>query len=584
MSNKKIIVMKRLLWVLIFLAVGVEYGAGCTNFLVTKGASVKGATMISYAADSHTLYGELYFWPAAKYPAGTQLKVYEWDTGKYLGTIPQAEQTYTVNGNMNEHALAIGETTYGGREELIDTTGLLDYGSLIYITLQRAKNAREAIKVMTELVATHGYCSSGESFSICDPDEVWILEMIGKGYKASGDGRENANKGAVWVAVKIPDGYVSAHANQARIRTFTWKNGRTSISSKEMNRIFNPEVETVYSSDVAEIARQYGFYSGDDKSFSFSDTYNPVDFSGARACEARVWAFFRSVNGKMEQYKDYAMGRDLTNRMPLYIKPDNRLTLDHAVAMMRDHYEGTPMDMTADVGAGAYRLPYRWRPMSWEVDGQKYVHERAIATQQTGFWFVAECRNNLPRRLAGILWFGVDDAATSCLTPIYSCSNRVACEFAAGNGSMLDYSDESAFWIFNRVANFAYLRYDAVSADIRKVQYELEQHHQHEVKAADEYAAWLYEQDPDKAVDFVTELSVHTASEMFKRWKELDRYLLVKYIDGNIKKEEDAESGRRFKRNPAGIPVAPSQPHLPEFWRKIIVRDAGETLKASQPN
>ncbi|MDR2562768.1 MAG: C69 family dipeptidase [Prevotellaceae bacterium] len=573
--------MKRILWILNLFIICAANSYACTNFLVTKGASAKGATMISYAADSHTLYGELYFWPAAKYAAGKMLKIYEWDTGKYLGEIPQAAETYTVNGNMNEHALAIGETTYGGREELVDSTGIIDYGSLIYITLQRAKNAREAIKIMAELVAQHGYCSSGESFSICDPDEVWILEMIGKGIKADPKTGANLNKGAVWVAVKIPDGYISAHANQARIQNFTWSDGKTSISSKEMNKIFLPEVETVYSHDVAEIARQYGFYSGDNKSFSFSDAYNPVDFSGARACEARVWAFFRSVNNEMSKYEDYAMGRNLKNRMPLYVKPFKQLTLKHTIAMMRDHYEGTPMDMSKDIGAGPYRLPYRWRPMSWEVDGKKYVHERAIATQQTGFWFVAECRSHLPRPLAGILWFGVDDAATSCLTPIYSCSHHVPCEFAAGNGSMLNYSDESAFWIFNRVANFAYLRYDAISADIQKVQQEIENHHEQEVKAADEYALWLYEQDPAKARDFLTELTVHTASTMFKRWKELDHYLLVKYIDGNIKKEKDTESGKIFERNPYGISKSPNQPHLPEFWRRIIVNDAGETLKAN---
>ena len=549
----------------------------CTNFLITKGASVNGSTMITYAADSHTLYGELYFWPAAKYPAGTMLKVYEWDTGRFLGEIPQARETYIVNGNMNEHALAIGETTYGGREELADSTGRMDYGSLIYITLQRAKNAREAIKTMTELVAEHGYCSAGESFSISDPDEVWILEMIGKGIKLDPKTGANLNKGAVWVALRITDGYVSAHANQARIQTFEWSNGKTSISSKEMNKIFNPEVETVYSHDVVDIARQYGFYTGANKNFSFSDVYNPLDFSGARACDARVWSFFKSVNKDMWKYEDYAMGKDMKNRMPLYVKPDDKVSFRHTADMMRDHYEGTKMDMTKDIGAGPYKLPYRWRPMYWEADGQKYVHERAVATQQTGFWFVAESRGNMPRTLAGILWFGVDDAATSCLTPIYSCSNRTPCEFAVGNGSLLDYSDDAAFWVFNRVANFAYLRYDLVSADIKKVQKELEDYHEQEIKAADEYAVWLYEQDPAKAVDFVTELTVHTAADMVKRWKQLDRYLLVKYIDGNVKKENDGG----FLRNPHGIPVSPSQPHLPEFWRRIIVDDAGETLKAN---
>jgi dipeptidase len=549
----------------------------CTNFLITKGASVNGSTMITYAADSHTLYGELYFWQAAKYPAGTMLKVYEWDSGKYLGEIPQALETYTVNGNMNEHSLAIGETTYGGRDELVDTTGNMDYGSLIYLALQRAKNAREAIKIMTDFVAAHGYCSSGESFSICDPNEVWILEMIGKGTKLDKKTGKNLNKGAVWVAVRIPDGYVCAHANQARIRTFKWSDGKTSISSKEMDKLFDPAVEIVYSHDVAEIARQYGFYQGADSDFSFSDTYCPVTFSGARACDARVWSFFKSVNKDMWKYQDYAMGKDLKNRMPLYIKPDEKVSFQHVADMMRDHYEGTKMDMTKDLGAGPYKAPYRWRPMSWEVDGQKYVHERAIATQQTGFWFVAESRSKMPSALGGILWFGVDDAATSCLTPIYSCSNRVPSELAVGNGDLLTYSDDAAFWVFSRVTNFAYSRYDTISKDILKVQKELEAKHLEGVAATDAYAAKLYNENAEKAIDFVTEFTVNTASAMVKRWKELDRYLLVKYIDGNIKKEKNG----KFMRNPYGLPTSPNQPHLPEFWRRAIVNDAGETIKSN---
>ncbi|MDR1583856.1 MAG: C69 family dipeptidase [Prevotellaceae bacterium] len=551
----------------------------CTNFLITKGASKNGSTFITYAADSHTLYGELYFWQASSYPDGAMLQVYEWDSGKFLGEIPQAPNTYRVIGNMNEHSLAIGETTFGGIGKLVDTTGIIDYGSLIYITLQRAKNAREAIKIMTELVAAYGYCSGGESFSIADPDEVWILEMVGKGTKLHQDKKhkavENLNKGAAWVAVRIPEGYVCAHANQARIQTFPWSNGVTSISSKEIDKIFNPEVEVVYAADVAQSARELGLYNGKDEDFSFSDIYNPLDFSGARACEARVWSFFKSVNDEMWKYQDYALGYDLTNRMPLYIKPDEKVSFEHTAGMMRDHYEGSKIDMTTDIGAGAFKLPYRWRPMTWEVDGEKFVHERAIATQQTGFWFVAESRSNMPRALSGILWFGADDASTSCLTPVYSCSTRVPEEYAVGNGDLLTYSDNAAFWVFNRVTNFAYLRYDVMSKDIIALQTELESKHVEMVEVIDEHAKKLYSENEEKAIEFVTDFSVNTAASTIKRWKELDRYLLVKYIDGNIKHEANGE----FLRTPTGVSVAPEQPQLPEFWRRTIKNDAGEKLK-----
>ncbi|MDR1339290.1 MAG: C69 family dipeptidase [Prevotellaceae bacterium] len=557
-----------------------EPSMACTNFLITRGASKNGSTFITYAADSHTLYGELYFWQAASYPDGAMLQVYEWDSGKFLGEIPQASNTYRVIGNMNEHSLAIGETTFGGVGKLVDTTGIIDYGSLIYITLQRAGNAREAIKIMTELVEAYGYCSGGESFSIADPDEVWILEMVGKGTKIQYDKKsrsaQNLNRGAAWVAVRIPDGYVCAHANQARIRTFPKSNGQTSISSKEMDRIFNPEVEVVYADDVVSTARELGLYNGTDEDFSFSDIYNPLDFGGARACEARVWSFFKSINSDMWRYQEHAKGYDLENRMPLYIKPDEKISFEHVAGMMRDHYEGTEIDMTTDIGAGPFKSPYRWRPMSWEIDGEKFVHERAIATQQTGFWFVAEGRSSMPRTLSGILWFSADDAATSCLTPIYSCSTRVPEEYAVGNGDLLTYSDNAAFWVFNRVTNFAYSRYDAVSEDIISLQKELESKYVEMLEPIDEHAKKLYSGSEDRAIEFVTDFSVNTAASTIRRWKELDHYLLVKYIDGNIKKEANGE----FLRTSTGMPVSPEQPQLPEFWRRAIKNDAGEKLKA----
>ena len=421
----------------------------CTNLLVTRGASVTGSTMITYAADSHVLYGELYLRPAQDHLPGSFFDIYEWDTGKYLGKIKQVEHTFSVVGNMNEHQVSIGETTYGGRSELRDTTGIIDYGNLMYVALQRARSAREAIEIMGELMAEYGYYSSGESLSISDKDEVWIMELIGKG---------TGNKGAVWVAMKIPDGYVCAHANQARIQTFP---------------LDDPE-NCLYSEDVISFAKEMGYYEGKDKDFSFSDAYAPVDFGGARYCESRVWSFFEKINPDMDRYLDYAMGKNLENRMPLWIKPDRKLSSADMMNFMRDHFEGTPMDMTQDIGAGPYRLPYRWRPLSWSVGDESYCNERAIATQQTGFSFVAEARNWLPDWIGGIFWFGVDDASTSVYTPMYCGMTRVPVNFAEGNGDMLSYSPTSAFWTFNLVSNFCYLRYDVMSADVIKKQQALE--------------------------------------------------------------------------------------------------------------
>ncbi|MDR1417232.1 MAG: C69 family dipeptidase [Prevotellaceae bacterium] len=543
----------------------------CTNFIVTRGASKSGACLVSYSADSHVLYGELYHYPAATHEKGAMRKVYEWDSKKFLGEIPEPEETYNVIGNMNEHALAIGETTFGGRHELHDTLGLLDYGSLIYITLQRAKTVREAIKTIANLIEKHGYCSEGESFSIADPNEAWIFEMVGKSSREvkNAKGKPFA-KGAVWVAVRIPDGYVSGHANQARIQTFPLADGKKSITAKQMNKNFPPSAEVVYADDVIEFARACGYFSGADKDFSFSDTYNPVDFGGARFCDARVWSFFKDVNDEMQPYLDYAMGHNLKRRMPLYVKPNRKLGVDDIAAAMRDHYEDTPMNMRTDVGAGAYACPYRWRPMSWELDSIGYIHERATATQQTGFWFVAESR---APRTGGVLWFGVDDAATSCLTPIFSCSTEAPKCFAVGNGDMLTYSPTAAFWLFNRVTNFAYSRYDAMSADIIKVQRELEEESLEVVDLAIRQAQEL--PSPDQQAAMLTELSVSRAEKLMARWQQLDAYLLVKYIDGNIKKEKDGA----FERTVNGACPMPAQPQLPEKFRRIIVNDNGETLK-----
>ena len=548
----------------------VAYGAAsaCTNFIVTKGASTDGSVMVTYAADSHALYGALYHTPGGKHKSGAMLPVYEWDTGRYLRDIPQVKETWSTIGNMNEHSLIIGETTYGGRRELEDSTGRMDYGSLIYITLQRAKTAREAIGVIAELADTYGYASSGESFSIADPDEAWIMELIGKGFKDDGKGG-NARKGIVWVARRIPDGYVSAHANQARITTFP----------KD-----DPE-NCLYSPDVISFAREMGYYDGPDADFSFSDAYAPLDFGGMRACEARVWAFFRTVADDMDQYVDYAMGHNKENRMPLWVKPRTKVSPKTVFDCMRDHYEGTPMDMTTDIGAGGHNCPYRWRPMEFEVDGVSYVNERATATQQTGFWFVAQARPGVTRDM-GILWFGVDDAATSCLTPIFCSAQEVPECFREGNGSMLEYSPTSAFWLFNRTTNFAYMRYDMISADIRKVTDKWENDMLDNVQRVN---ARVGRMSPAARQNYLTQLSVETAQQLFDRWQKLNNYLLVKYMDGNVKSEHgdvltflDGDgSPAHFVDNGNGrqIPDKIQFPGYNEKWKRAVAADNGETLK-----
>lgn len=555
--NKKALLISTMVFVLVF--VNFKISNGCTNFLITKGASADGSTMITYAADSHTLFGELYFQPAKDYPAGAMRDIYEWDTGKFLGKIPQPAHTYSVIGNMNEFQVSIGETTFGGRSELASQNGaIMDYGSLIYVTLQRAKTAREAIKVMTGLVEEFGYYSSGESFSIADANEVWILEMIGKG--------EN-EKGAVWVAVKIPDGYISGHANQARITTFP----------------LNDKENCVYAEDVISFAKAKGWYTGENKNFSFSDVYAPVDFGGARFCDARVWAGFNKVKSGMEKYASYAKGliehgganNFPTNRLPLWVKADKKLTVQDVMGMMRDHFEGTELDMTKDLGAGPYGLPYRWRGLTWTVDSVEYCNERAISTQQTGFSFVAQSRNWLPDPIGGILWFGVDDAYSSCYAPMYCGITEIPECFKVGNGDMLTYSETSAFWTFNFVTNFTYLRYNDMIKDVQKVQSELENKFVTYVPLIDKAAETLYKNNKEEARSFITEYAVNEANNMTKEWKKLGEYLLVKYMDGNIKKEKDG----KFERTEYGLAPQPIFAGYPEWWYKAIVNSTGDHLK-----
>ena len=545
---------KKGLWItcLALLLSGVE-ALACTGLLVGKKASTDGSVMISYAADSHGLYGEMYHWPAATWPKGATLDVVEWDTGKPLGTIAQVERTYNVVGNMNEHQLAITESTFGGRRELRDTAGIMDYGSLIYITLQRAKTAREAIKVMTDLVAEYGYYSGGETFSIADKQEAWVMEMVGKG-----PGR----KGAIWVAIRIPDDCISAHANQSRIQQIP----------------FDDKENCLYAPDVVSFAREKGYFKGKDADFSFQQAYCPYDFGALRGCEARVWSFFRQYDPSMDQYTDFIKGDPTKQPMPLYIKPNRKLSVQDVQQGMRNHFEGTDLDMTKDAGAGPYKVPYRWRPMTFKVDGVEYTNERAIATQQTGFVIVPQMREWLPDEIGGILWFGVDDADMAVFNPVYASSVRVPECYRVGNGDLLNFSWTSAFWMHNWVANMAYHKYSFMIQDIRKVQQELENHYQEVIPAIDKAAQELYAKDPKEAVEFLTWFSTSTADNATARWKKLGEYLVVKYIDGNVKKEENGQ----FKRNAYGLPAYPDFPGYDEDYYRSIVKSAGERLKVKE--
>lgn len=521
----------------------------CTNFLVGKYASVDGSTMITYSADSYALFGELYHWPAKKYSQGEMLKVYEWDSGKYLGEIAQASQTYNVVGNMNEYQVTIGETTFGGREELADPDGIIDYGSLIYIALQRSKTAREAIKIMTDLVAEYGYYSGGESFSIGDPNEIWVLEMIGKG---------KGNKGAVWVAVRIPDDCISAHANQSRIHQFPLKDPKNCL----------------YSKDVISFAREKGYYTGKDEYFSFSKVYNPLDFGGQRFCEARVWSFFNKCNKDMAKFVTYAQGKT-QEPMPLYIKPDKKLSLADIQGMMRDHYEGTELDWTNDIGAGPFKSPYRWAPLTWKVDSVEYCNERPIATQQSGFVFTSQMRSWLPNSIGGVLWFGTDDAAQTVFTPMYCSVTEVPECYREGNGDLYTFSWTSSFWIQNWVSNMVYNKYDYMHPDLKKVQDELEGKFLAEQSSTEKEALELYKKSPEQAVQFLTKYSEKQAQYAFEKWKKLGEFLVIKYMDGVVRKEKDGE----FIRNEHGKPSSPQRVGYPKDFYERVVKETGDKYK-----
>ena len=574
----------------------------CTNVIITRGASSDNSNMISYAADSHALFGELYFRPAADYAPGTRLSIYDWDTNRYLGDIPQVEHTYQTVGNMNEHQVIIGETTWGGRPELQDRRGLIDYGSLIYITLQRAKSAREAIRIIVDLANKYGYFSEGETFSIADKDEAWVMDLIGKGMIIKNG--ENTQKGIVWVARRVPDGFICAHANQARIGRFP----------------LNDPDNCMYAPDVISFARKKGYFDGEDEDFSFKKAYCPVDFGTVRGCDARVWSAFNILSNGWFTYRDetqgglivtkdafewidYVMGYNLDNDLPLFIRPAKKISVKDVADVMRDHYEGTPLDMTTDIGAGGNALPYRWRPMGFEYEGKNYVNERAIATQQTGFWFVAQARNYLPDLIGGLMWFGTDDAATSYLTPVYCGVTAIPDCFKVGNGDMLHYSAKSSFWINNRISNACYKMYNQMAPYVREridafendqmfkscryidstalvmyngVAYDLQAK---AAKAEERGKTLKIHGDPLKQVKaYITKYSLKTAADQFTAWVKLEETLLVKFIDGNVKAENPDGT---FKHNEFSdvIPAGITQPGYTDKWKEAVVKDHGDVIQ-----
>ena len=539
----------KLMWMVTLLAAMVTNSPACTNLIVGKAASADGSVIVSYSADSFGMFGHLYHSPAATHSQGEMLDIYDWDTAQYLGQIKQVPKTYNVIGNINEFQVTIGETTFGGRPELADSTGIIDYGSLIYIALQRASTAREAIQVMTDLVKEYGYHSEGESFTVADPNEAWILEMIGKGPGV---------RGAVWVAVRIPDDCIAAHANQSRIHKFN-------MEDKE---------NCMYSTDVISFAREKGYFNGVNKDFSFADAYNPLDFGGLRYCEARVWSFYRRHNTEMDKYLSYIKG-ETSEPMPLYIKPDKKVSVRDVQQDMRDHYEGTPLDMTKDLGAGAYNSPYRPSPLSFKVDGQDYFNERPISTQQSAFTFVSQMRGNLPNAIGGVLWFGMDDANMIAYTPVYCCATEVPPCYTKEVADGVTFSWNSAFWVCNWVSNMIYPRYGLMIDDLREVQKQAEDGFfaaQTEVEAK---AMEMYKESPAKAKEYLTGYTVQTAQNMLDGWKKLGEYLIVKYNDLVMKRTKDG----KFERTSTGLCAPVIRPGYPEEYNRKVIQETGNRYK-----
>ena len=545
--------MKRLLLAVLLLTAYMANGWACTNFIVGKKASADGSVIVSYSADSYGMFGYLCHFPAAQHAPGIMRDIYDWDSGKYLGKIKEAKQTYNVIGNMNEFQVTIGETTFGGRPELVDSTGIMDYGSLIYVALQRSRTAKEAIKVMTDLVKEYGYYSSGESFSIADPNEAWIMEMIGKGPGV---------KGAVWVAVRIPDDCIAAHANQSRIHKFD----------------MNDKENCLYSPDVISFAREKGYFSGVNKDFSFADAYCPLDFSGLRFCEARVWSFYNMFSKSTGQsYLSYIQG-DSKEPMPLYVKPDNKVSVRDIQHAMRDHYEGTALDITKDMGAGCFQMPYRLSPLTFNVDGQEYFNERPISTQQSAFVFVSQMRSTLPDAIGGVLWFGLDDANMTVFTPVYCNTDKVPYPYQQKNGDCVTFSWDSAFWIYNWVADMIRPRYNLMVEDMRTVQNTLEDTYAQSQEGIESAALKLYQQNPAKAKEYLTNYTHMTAQTAVDSWKKLGEFLIVRYNDGAVKRMQNGQLQRPKTGNTAPL----ARPGYSKEFLQELVKATGERYKMKE--
>ena len=528
----------------------VSEAEACSNFIVGKKASVDGSVMCSYSADDYGMFQNLCHYPAAKHAKGEMRKIYDWDTNKYHGEIPEAAQTYSVIGNINEWQVTIGETTYGGREEMVDSTGIMDYGSLIYVALQRSKTAREAIKVMTTLANTYGYNSEGETFTICDPNEAWIMEMMGKGA---------GSKGAVWVALRIPDDAVCAHANQSRIGKFNMKDKKN----------------VMYAKDVVSFARSKGWFQGKDADFSWKMAYAKPDFSGRRFCDARAWSMLNHFYD-MTPYLDWALGKNPDAQdMPLWVVPNKKVSVQDVENVMRDHYEGTPLSVAdgSDIGGGIWEMPYRPTPLMYKVDGKQYFNERPVSTQQSGFVFVSQMRSWLPREIGGVFWFANDDANMAAFTPVYcSMTERPECYNTPG-ADALHFSKKNAYWVCNMTSNMVYPRYSLMFPTLKEVRDSLDSSYFAAQAGVEKKAQELYAQNPQAAVKYLNDYSVEKAQQMLARWNQLFEFMVVKYNDMIIK---PTDKNGTFEKTHYGLGARPARPGYPEKYAKELVKQSGD--------
>lgn len=546
--------MKKQLLFAVLLAAA-SYATACTNFIVGKKASADGSVFCTYNADSYGAFMPLYHFPAGKHAPGELRQIYDWDTNRYLGAIPEAPETYNVIGNTNEWQLTIGETTFGGREEMVDTTGIIDYGSLIYITLQRSKTAREAIAVMTALVEQYGYCSEGETFSICDPEEAWILEMMG-----CGSDRKLSKERTVWVALRIPDDMICAHANQSRIRTFNMKD----------------KLNVLFSKNVVKYAKKMGWFNGKDAEFSYCDAYAPADFGGRRWCDARVWSFFNRFSDDFSEYLPWALGEDPNAKpMPLWIKPNKLLTLQDIQAAMRDHYEGTPLALDQDLGGGIWEMPYRVSPLSYKVDGQEYFNERPISTQQSAFSFISQMRSWLPRQVGGCFWFGNDDGNMVSYVPIYCANTRQPVCFNTPGADDIHFSMDNAFWLCNWVSNMVYPRYSLMFPTLQEVRDSLDASFARLQPTIEAEAVARYGNDEQALVAHMTDYSCLKAQQMMDSWRELAFFLIVKYNDMVERPDRDGQ----FYYNENGLGATVKRPGMPARFAREMNRHSGDRMR-----